>query len=112
MSLAAAILASDAFVIRLDGREYAMSGGSVLLSSTGVLTLQSPNALVDCRRANGQALVAGPGKIVYDGLGRFLYLQSPEFVIQDDALVLQSTTGDIACANGVASERLFDSSFE
>lgn len=110
--LAAAIVAADVFVIRLDGREYAMAAGSVVLSSTGVLTLQTPNSLVDCRRNNGQGFVAGTGRLVYDGLGRFLYLQSPEFVIQDDAVVLQSTTGDVVCANGAAADAIHRDSFE
>lgn len=109
---AAAIVASDVWVIRLDGREYAMVSGSVVLSSTGVVTLQNPNFLSTCRRTNGQSFVSGPGRLVYDSVGRFLYLQSPEFTIEDDALVLSSTTGDVECANSVAAEAIFGSGFE
>ena len=104
--------ATEAFVLRLDQFEYTMAPGVLAFADSGSLTLLAPNQLEQCRRSNGAAQPASSHRLVYDSLGRFLYLADPIIRVDGRIATLRSTSGDLICAGGQAIDRLFSGSFE
>ncbi|MBK8284876.1 MAG: hypothetical protein IPK97_08260 [Ahniella sp.] len=109
---AAQLDATEAFVLRLDSFDYAMVPGVLEFAASGSITLLAPNQLQQCRRANGASQPASSHRLIYDSLGRFVYLADPFIRVDGRVAQLSSTSGDMVCAGGLAVDRLFAGSFE
>ena len=104
--------ATEAFVLRLDQFEYTMAPGVLAFANSGSVTLLAPNQLEQCRRSDVAAQPVSSHRLVYDSLGRFLYLSDPIIRIDGRIAQLRSTSGDLICAGAQAVDRLFSGSFE
>lgn len=102
----------EAFWLQLDDHVYALPAGSLVFSSNGHVTLQSPLALAQCQRRQGGAWVSSAYRLIYDSVGRSLYLSSPVFSVTGKVLRLQSSSGDLICAGASPASAVFGDSFE
>lgn len=109
---ASGLSSNEPFLLHLDDHTYPLPAGSLVFSSSGQITLQTPLALSQCQRRSGGALVVSAYKLVYDGLGRFLYLRQPVLSVDGGVLRLESSSGDLVCAGGSPAAEVFRSSFE
>lgn len=102
----------EAFVLQLDDQQYALPPGGLAFSASGHITLQAPLALSQCQRRNAAALLVSPYRLIYDSVGRALYLQSPVLQLEGATLRLTSSSGDLVCAGATPAVTLFTHSFE
>lgn len=106
------VTAEESFVLQLDGIDYPMSTGSLVVSDSGSITLVSPNRLQQCQRIGGAGAVATDWRLIFDSVGRSLPLDGPLMTFDAPLLRLRSSTGDFRCAGGTPSALIFRDTFE
>lgn len=111
-ALGASLDASAPFTLRLDGLDYRLAAGRLQFGASGTVTLASTQALSQCVRAAGGTLPATGYRLVYDGLGRSLYLAGPMILLDADTLLLRTSAGDVRCTGGVPADPVFAHGFE
>ncbi|AVP99158.1 hypothetical protein C7S18_19165 [Ahniella affigens] len=111
-TLGAGWKSDEPFLLRLDNYTYPLPAGAMVFSSGGQITFQTPLQLSQCQRQSGGSLVVSSYRLVYDGLGRSLYLSRPDFAIDGGVISLQSSSGDMVCAGGSPAADVFRNSFE